>query len=258
MNKLIDFLRVAKSKIIEIFINEKYWKNRIYKKYKIESLPLVDSSFFWNEITINTYSFLDGTSMLTDLALLKALCARTKNCNYFEIGTWRGESAENVSEMCEKCVTLNLSKDEMLQLKLNEKYVNLHGFFSKNNPKIEHLYGNTLHFDFSKLQKFDVIFIDGDHHYNMVKNDTEKVFKHLVKENSIVVWHDYAFAPEHIRYEVFMAILEAVPVEKHPFLYHIQNTMCAIYFPEKLPVKAFQTFKNPTQKFEVKMRAEKL
>ncbi len=258
MDELIDFLRIAKSKIVEIFINEKYWKNRTWKEHKIQSLPLVESSFFWNETTINAYSFLDGTSMLTDLALLKALCARIKNCHYFEIGTWRGESVQNVSENCEKCVTLNLSKNELLSLNLSEKYADLHGFFSKNNTKIEHLYGNTLHFDFSKLQKFDVIFIDGDHHYKMVKHDTEKVFAHLLKENSVVVWHDYAFAPEHIRYEVFNAILDAVPKEKHQFLYHIKNTMCAIYFPEKLTTQAFIPFEKPAQKFIIQMILEKL
>ena len=95
----------------------------------------------------------------------------------------------NVCENTAISYTMNLSREEMTKMQLPSDYIDIHGVLSKDNPKIIHLFGNTLTYDFEKLnQKFDVIFIDGDHHYKMVKNDTEKVFKHLVHENSIVVF----------------------------------------------------------------------
>src|SRR5690606_31492997 len=116
--------------------------------------------------------FLDGASMPTDLALLKTL-AKTRN-SYFEIGTWRGESVWNVAKHIEDCSTLNLSSQEMDAMGLPKKYGELHGIISKNNPKIKHLEGNSKNFDFKGLnKKYDLIFIDGDHSYEMVRNDTE-------------------------------------------------------------------------------------
>lgn len=254
--RLINFLRIVKARLKSIFIHEKYWKRHIERKFNMESLPTLPFDLFGKEHTISTYSFLDGTSMLTDLALLKALCAQVEHCHYFEIGTWRGESVQNVSDVCEKCVTLNLPKAALLELGVPESYADLHGFFSNGNPKIQHIYGNTKNFDFAQLPKFDVVFIDGDHHYNMVKNDTEKVFKYLLKESSIVVWHDYAFSPEDVRFEVFSAILDALPADKHANLYHVQNTMCAVYLPEKLPSYPLTKFDNPKRKFNVRMNVE--
>jgi len=58
---------------------------------------------------------------------------------------------------------------------------------------------------------FDVLFIDGDHRYDYVKNDTAKVFRHLVHNKSIVLWHDYAYSPGQVRYEVLAGILDGVP-----------------------------------------------
>src|SRR5690606_13002116 len=118
---------------------------------------------------------------------------------------------------------------------MSEQYADMHGFFSQNNPHIHHLYGNSRSFDFNALnKKYDLIFIDGDHHYEMVKNDSAKVFEHLVHTNSIVVWHDYAFNPEHVRFEVLEGILDGTPKEFHPHLYHVANTMCAIFLPGKI------------------------
>ena len=70
--------------------------------------------------------------------------------------------------------------------------------------------------DFEALnKKFDLIFIDGDHHYEMVRNDTAKVFQSLFHSGSTVVWHDYAFNPEKIRFEVLAGILDGCPTEFH-------------------------------------------
>src|SRR5690606_41176729 len=58
-------------------------------------------------------------------------------------------------------------------------------------------------------------------------SDTENVFKHLIHENSIIVWHDYAYNPEKVRFEVMQGILDGIPKKFHSNIYHVANTMCA-------------------------------
>ena len=66
--------------------------------------------------TISTYSFLHGTSIVSDLALLGALARRTPDGRYLEIGTWRGESAAMVSPLVKEVVTVDLPRDQRIRL----------------------------------------------------------------------------------------------------------------------------------------------
>jgi predicted O-methyltransferase YrrM len=219
----------------KVLDDKQYWRNKVGKKSGFRAgLPVLRPEALFGNFTetVDPFAFLDGGSLPTDLALLKKLAAGIDHCTYFEIGTWRGESAANVASVADSCHTLNLSDSEMREKGFDQRYIGLHRYFSKNIPNITHLEGNTLTFDFQSLnKKFDLIFIDGDHHYEMVRNDTEKVFRHLVHDKTIVVWHDYAFNPETVRYEVLAGILDGCPVNKHQNLFHIANTLCAVYFP---------------------------
>ena len=97
------------------------------------------------------------------------------------------------------------------------------------------LRGDSRHFDFQGLgKKFDLIFIDGDHHHDFIKSDTIRVFRHLVHEKSIVVWHDYGFHPDRVRFEVMAAILDGIGPRRRDLVYHVAHTKCAIYTGRKL------------------------
>lgn len=238
------------------------WAKYIKSKYNLsKGLPLIEFpelSPGFSE-TLETFSFLDGGSLPTDIALLKLLCKRFNPCSYFEIGTWRGESVTNVADICEECYTLNLSKEEIIQSGQSEKYAELHGFFSKEKINVIHLHGNSLNFNFASLGKsFDVIFIDGNHHYEFVKNDTEKVFKYLIHDKSIVVWHDYAFNPEKVRPEVLAGILDGIESANHKYLYHVANTMCALYIKEEMKTTSLESPMTPKYKFKIKLELENL
>ena len=237
------------------------WQKSCQKKYKtLAHLPILPwETLIPQGLNIKT-CFLDGGSMPTDIALLKALALRLgSQASYFEIGTWRGESVYNVAEVLEDCSTLNLSAAEMQTLGWSPKYAELHGILSKKKANIKHLLGHSQSFDFAALnKKYDLIFIDGDHSYAMVKHDTEEVFKHLKHENTIIVWHDYAFNPEKIRYEVLQGILDAIPSDKHQHLYHVENSMCAVYLPQKQACKAFESPCKPEHWFNVSISQEKI
>lgn len=202
------------------------------------------------------FAFLDGGSIPTDLTLLRSLAASIPDCQYFEIGTWRGESVANVAGVAAHCHTLNLSAEEMKVRGWSGKYAELHGFFSSQLTNVTHLYGDSATYDFAGLnKKFDLVFIDGDHHYEMVRHDTYEVFTHLVHENTIVVWHDAAFTPEKLRHEVIAGILDGTPEHTHSRIYHVSNSQCAIYYPKGLEgARELDVPEKPVIRFEVDIR----
>lgn len=261
LKKLISTTRVLlkEPSLINVILAENsIQKKKFTQKYgNFVALPQIEIKDLSEKPATLIESFLlDGSSLITDLQVLKTLAGRSDVNSYFEIGTWRGESVYNVAKEVEDCATMNLSEAEMKSMGWNAKYAEQHGILSKKNPAIKHLEGNTKNFDFSSLKKkYDLIFIDGDHTYHMVLNDTQKVFANLLHENSIVVWHDYAFSPQKIRYEVFMAILDGVGKENHKFLYHPKNTMCAIFTKQKLNATIFDEMKFPEKIFEIQLNS---
>jgi len=207
------------------------------------------------KITVTPFAFLEGGSLPTDLALLKILAEKKTDCTYFEIGTWRGESVANVAVVAKECFTLNLSAQQMNTLGLSKEYIDLHEFFSKNLGNVKHLYGHSHTFDFKDFhQRVDVVFVDGDHHYESVLKDTQTAFSLLKNEESVVVWHDYSQGPEIVRYEVFRGIWEGTPVEKRKHLYKVENTQCAVYYPFDVKAKKVLYPQTPQYSFEVELK----
>jgi len=181
-------------------------------------------------------TFLDGGSLPTDLMLLASLAETIPDCRYFEIGTWRGESVSALADRVKSAHTLCLTDEEMRNLGMHERTIESHMIFSKGIKNVIQLRGDSRSFDFSSLnQKFDLIFIDGDHHYDFVKSDTRNVFAHLTHENSVVVWHDYGFHPDLVRFEVLAAILDGVCPDRRDRIYHVAHTKCAIYTGKSYP-----------------------
>ncbi|GAB2457405.1 hypothetical protein GCM10011375_06080 [Hymenobacter qilianensis] len=202
--------------------------------------------------TVQPFAFREGGSLPTDLALLRGLARSMADCRYFEIGTWRGESAANVAQVAKSVHTLNLSAAEMRAMGLPARYAELHGFFSKDLANVQHLYGNSASFDLVGIgQTFDLIFIDGDHHYEAVRTDTRRVFEHLVHPHTIVVWHDAARQPGQPRWEVLAGILAGLPAAARGQLVQVANTLCAMYLPEPLLASAPDHLADPVPAFSV-------
>ncbi len=256
--RAIQLLASNPSLINKILEDEDVNKRTVISEYGLEKglkkIPF-KSICKQNSIIVEPFAFLDGGSLPTDHALLTLLAQHFTDCSYFEIGTWRGESASNVARFAKEVFTLNLSAEELKLLGHDDKYINEQGHFSKNNTKIKQLYGNSFHFNFSPYhKKFDLIFIDGDHRYDAVKNDTAKAFELLKNENSIIVWHDYGSSPELPRWEVLNGILDGAPKEKHNRIYSVENTLCAIYFPDEISASYIDYPQTPTHHFSVNLQ----
>lgn len=268
MNKLSKLLRAFSlilkqpSLLNKVLDDSDVNKTAVIEKYGlVNGLPVIDITTLlpdFNE-TIDPFCYLDGGSTPIDIALLKGLAKKNHQCDYFEIGTWRGESAANVASVAKHCTTLNLSDIEMKEMRLDKKYIDLHRFFSKDLKNVTHLQGNSMTFDYKSLeQKFDLIFIDGDHHYEAVMNDTKNAFQLLKNERSVIVWHDYGNNPNDIRWDVLRGILDGTPNDKKKKLYRVSNTLCAIYTDENLPSYLQQRFETPDKSFVMTIAPRKL
>ncbi len=236
------------------------WADYLAKNYNITNgLRTVNINNLFPETTkaISPYTFSDGGSLPTDLLLLKKAAMSFPHCKYFEIGTWRGESVANVAQVASQCYTLNMSDEQMRAINLPEDHIKQIGYFSKHYKNIKHLKGNSLDYDFSALPlKFDLVFIDGNHHHEFVANDTKKVFEHLLHENSIVVWHDYAYHPELVRSPVLAGILDGTPKDLHKNIYHVEGTKSAIYINKNIASFTINKLKLPNTLYTVSVESE--
>lgn len=259
-NKIKVVLRIF-SKIIlypqSIFLvleDESEYKNTMKKKYGFEKFRTVDINNFLKDqkASIESYTYLDGSSLVTDIALLKSVAASFEACEYLEIGTWRGESLVNVAKVAKHCTSINLSPEEIEKMFSNPEYAAQHGSLIADKSNITTIYANSQTFDFDSLnQKFDLIFVDADHKYEAVKNDTANVFKLLKDENSIIIWHDCGFNTESPRYSVMKAILDGSPTEFHSNIYHVSNTICGIFTRKKLDSYMINSPHRPDKVFTV-------
>ena len=239
--------------------SEDVYKEEFVRKHGLpDGLPLLRLEELAPEFgeTVSPYAYLSGATMPIDIALLKTVARRQNAQSYFEIGTWRGESVANVASVVPQCVTLNLPCEEIIALSGNERYADAHAFFSKSLSNVTHLQGNSQTFDFTPYERqFDLVFIDGDHHHDAVRKDTETAFKLLRDDHSAIVWHDYGYDPETIRWSVLSAIWEGTPEEKRSRLYHVANTMCAVYLPGDFRPGKLVPHATPDHFYEVTLKS---
>jgi len=245
-----------------VLTDEDSWQAQVNKKHHLPAgLPVIEMDQIMDSPSseVGPMTFLDGGSLPTDMLLLAGLADKIKDCRYFEIGTWRGESVTTVASRAMTCHTLCLTDQEMRKLGMHERTIASHQLFSKDLKNVTQLRGDSRTFDYQGLgQKFDLVFIDGDHHYDFIRSDTEKVFRHLIHEKSIVVWHDYGFHPDQVRFEVMAAILEGVGPERASQVYHVAHTKSAIFTGEDFASKAADFPVVPEEYYELKLTRKKI
>gem|GEM_PF-5204135 len=138
---------------------------------------------------------------------------------------------------------------------LPAEYVSLHRHFSHSLENVKHIQHDSRTFAYESLGwKPDVIFIDGDHHYESVRADTENAFRCLA-EGGTIIWHDYAFSPETIRWTVLAGILDGCQAGQRERIYQVSNTMCAIYTKKEVITSVLNPFSTPDKYFSVQISA---
>ena len=245
-----------------VLTDEDNWQAYVNRKYELAGgLPVIgmDRLIRTDHATLDPMTFLDGGSLPTDLMLLAGLAEEIENCRYFEIGTWRGESVAMMAERCTICHTLCLTDEEMRKMGMPEQTIRSHRIFSRDLDNVVQHRGDSRKFDFSTLdQRFDLVFIDGDHHHDALVSDTRNVFRHLAHEHTIVVWHDYGFHPDKVRFEVMAAILDGAGPERRDRIYHVAHTKCAVYTGKEYPSRPPAFPEIPPEAYRIEIKRKKL
>lgn len=156
-----------------------------------------------NKLTVVLQNFSTQHGNVTYTELLY-LCMVVKGRlspgeNFLEIGTFDGNTISNVSLNVPEnsmCYTIDLPIGVQ---GLDEKYLGgdkelvdsragKH-FKHRGKKNIQQFYSDSTKFDFSQVV-FNGAFIDGAHHYEGVKKDTENILQHI-KRPGFVLWHDF-------------------------------------------------------------------
>lgn len=239
--------------------DELEWRTRVSRMYGLDrGLPTIDLLDLVPGIdeTIAPYCYMNGSSRTVDLALIKAVARRFPDCRYLEIGALRGESLANVAEVARECVAVSLSDEEIIERGWGEEFRKNNGLFLGNVPNLTRIGHDSLTFDFSTIGTFDLVFVDGDHSYEGVLSDTRSAFSVRRNDDSIIIWHDYGFEYETTRWSVMAGILDGAPADARGHIYHVSNTLCAIYVNGAYRTSFAEHPVIPNKVFSVRVTAE--
>ena len=147
----------------------------------------------------------DGNVTGYELLVISQLIADFKPKTCFEIGTFDGRTTLNIAANAgPDChvYTLDLPPQELNHTRLtiahgDENFIKKDASGSRfvHSPhasQITQLYGDSATFDYSPyVGKMDVVFVDGAHSYDYVKNDTAVALRLLKQDGGLIMWHDY-------------------------------------------------------------------
>lgn len=170
-------------------------------------LPTISIEAFCDRnVTVNVQELAakDGNVSVLELLSINALVATRAPKHLFEIGTFDGRTTLNmIANSPDGAViyTLDLPKNDLGKTAFSldprdEKYVDkevsgARFLRTKWADSVVQLFGDSAKFDFTPYHgRMDAIFIDGSHHFDYVKSDTEAALK-LVSPNGLIMWHDY-------------------------------------------------------------------
>lgn len=199
-------------------------ENFISQILELKNLELVmnelSNNKYYNNLKNNITKNIDGRICHNRVRILHAICKIENINSYLEIGVHNGASMSYVVSNNKpiQCYGIDLFDDTTGYYKTNDKISLLRttSNINKNNKcsEINLIKGNSFSDETVKelesalSEKVDLLFIDGDHSYEGVKNDFLKYSK-FVKSNGLIILDDFdltyiypgimKFVYEHIR-----------------------------------------------------------
>lgn len=192
-----------------------------------------------NEVNLKEMTFMIGGSRVLDYAFIKLIVEKFGCKKYLEIGTYIGESINILTDCCDELYSITADPESAHGAHEWCEKMGIPDFSNRlvySNKIKQYLVNDSKDFDFSTLPAdIDLFFIDADHSYTGIYNDTKNIFA-IKKESAIVIWHDFKL-PGRYRPETVRAIKDALGGEEFKNVYAVNNNFCGIYLPEKMHEK---------------------
>lgn len=217
-------------------------ESKIREAYLQELFPGIENL----SLPIGVINELTGHANKVDMLYVSAVAKYVGARKMFEFGTYMGRTtfylAHNSPEG--EVFTLNLPPEK------DARYAQYLGVLFKDREeekRIVQIHTDSREFDTEPYRKqFDFVFVDGDHSYEMVKNDTKKAFE-LLKPGGVIMWHDYAPKSEGL-VRFFKEFTQERP------LFRIKST-CLLIYIDGVDVMAHDLSRMPDS-MELKYREE--
>jgi predicted O-methyltransferase YrrM len=267
MSKVEKFKKFFNSKgKIKTFVNQLVYEDKliaILNKYKLHAFNQVDTETLFlllgessvPEINVKA-DFTGGISPVNDYYMLCRIAKAIKAEKYFEIGTWLGLSAYNIhiNSKNTEVYTLDIPYDHE-EIRLYGIPKDVFGFYSKKIETIHHLKADSKNFDCKPYSKtFDLVFIDGNHSLDYVKNDTKIALELIRNEKSIIAWHDYILSGE-VNKNVLCGILDSIPAAEHKHIIHLYQSNLALFSKSfNFPERHFDQWEIPVYNYELTIK----
>jgi glycosyltransferase involved in cell wall biosynthesis/predicted O-methyltransferase YrrM len=161
--------------------------SRIRELYLSEIFPGIERV----AVPLGAINELTGHANKVDMLYVCAIAKHLQARKIFEFGTYQGRTSYHLTYASEgaQVTTLNLPPEA------DPRYAPYLGSYFRGTEReafVAQLLGDSRQLDTTPhRQQFDVVFVDGDHSYDVVKNDTEKAFE-LLRPGGAILWHDYA------------------------------------------------------------------
>jgi hypothetical protein len=201
--------------------------NNLHHQTRIREVNL--SQVFGSEIDkieapYGTVNETTGKANQAELFIVNVLARHRKARNIFEFGTFTGRSTYYFTHATPetRVTTLDLPPGPGRTI----PDVGLYFINSDREDRITQLLTDSRKFDPTPYEKkMDFIFVDGDHSYEGVKNDTEKAFKMLAPGGAIL-WHDYGASSDLGLVRFFVEFTRQTPlfrIKKTSLLLHVDG-----------------------------------
>lgn len=148
-----------------------------------------------NAVTLLPGTTMNGSTNILEQFILCALVKKIKPQTILEIGTFKGSTTWHLYENAPPeavIYTLDLPDDEVPEDMINaDRYyaTNKRRPFLPNSDRVRQILINSKKWDGVLDRKVEFAFIDGDHSYEGIRNDTEKTLR-LLDNYGCICWHD--------------------------------------------------------------------
>jgi predicted O-methyltransferase YrrM len=173
------------------------------------------------EVPYGVINETTGKPNQAELFFVNVLARYRKAKNIFEFGTFTGRSTYFFTFATPQTMVTTLDLPPGPGRTIPD--VGTYFLNSDRQDRITQLLCDSRKFDPSPYEKsMDFIFVDGDHSYDGVKNDTEKAFQ-MLASGGVILWHDYGASRDLGLAQYFVEFTRQTP------LFRIKKTSLLLY-----------------------------